>query len=105
MSTEKIWAVSMAPNAGQRAVHVSKRLIGTPAWRIHQMKQVPDPNVDPEPYKSVGRPTKEESAIIARLRKENEELLAKLAEQQAKPTEAEPVEVKPDPKSKTKVTA
>lgn len=98
--TEKIWAVSMAPGARQVAVHVNKRIIGSPAWRIHKMKEVADPNLDPEPHKIAGRPTKLESVTIERLRKEKEDADAEKNALQAKldaalaQIEASKVEVK-----------
>jgi hypothetical protein len=79
---EKIWAVSMAPGSKQVPVHVSKRLKGKAGWKVQQMKEVGDP----EPYKTVGRPTKAESAKIARLEEEKAALMAQIAELTAKPT-------------------
>lgn len=76
--TGKIWAVSMAPGSRMTPVHVSRSIVGTDAWKIHKMKEIADPTADPTPLRSAG-PTKAEAATIARLEKERDELLAKLA--------------------------
>ena len=76
--TGKIWAVSMAPGSRMTPVHVSRSIVGTDAWKIHKMKEIADPTADPMPLRSAG-PTKAEAATIARLEKERDELLAKLA--------------------------
>ena len=47
-TTEMIWAISMDPNGSKRPKRVSKNLVGTPAWNIHKMKQVPSPVQEPE---------------------------------------------------------
>ena len=73
-TNDKIWAVSRLPGASPHPVHVSKRLMGTPAWKIHGFQEVPDASVISTPHKSLGRPTKE----ISELRAQNEELKAKL---------------------------
>ncbi len=76
--TEKIWAVSMAPGARQVPVHVQRKLMKSPAWRIHKMREVGDPTMDPQPFKSpMGPPTKAERAKIAQLQAERDELQAK----------------------------
>lgn len=75
---DKIWAVSMAPKSLQTPVHVLRKLKGTAAWKIHQMKEVGDPSVDPIPSRGpVGAPTKQERAKIIELQKERDELQAK----------------------------
>lgn len=76
--TGKIWAVSMAPGSRMTPVHVSRSIVGTDAWKIHKMKEIADPTAGPMPLRSAG-PTKAEAATIARLEKERDELLAKLA--------------------------
>ncbi len=76
--TGKIWAVSMAPGSRMTPVHVSRSIVGTAAWKIHKMKEIADPTADPMPLRSAG-PTKAEAATIARLEKERDDLLAKLA--------------------------
>jgi hypothetical protein len=73
---EKIWAVSTLPGSRQTPVHVSRRLIGTAAWKVQRMKEIADPYAEPVPY---GKPSAiGESAAIARLEREKAELQAKL---------------------------
>lgn len=76
--TGKIWAVSMAPGSRMTPVHVSRSIVGTAAWKIHKMKEIADPTADPMPKRAEG-PTKAEAVTIARLEKERDDLLAKLA--------------------------
>lgn len=93
--TGKIWAVSMAPGSRMTPVHVSRSIVGTDAWKIHKMKEIADPTADPTPLRSAG-PTKAEAATIARLEKERDELLAKLAAANAAAEpQKEPKEKKP----------
>lgn len=47
-SAEMIWAISMEPGSSQVPKRVSKNLVGTSAWNIHKMKQVPSPVQEPE---------------------------------------------------------
>jgi len=98
--TGKIWAVSMAPGARMTPVHVSRSIVGTAAWKIHKMKEVADPTADPMPLRSAG-PTKAEAATIARLEKERDELLAKLAAANAANAAPEPPK---EPKEKKPAT-
>ena len=98
--TGKIWAVCMAPGSRMTPVHVSRSIVGTPAWKIHKMKEVADPTADPMPLRSAG-PTKAEAATIARLEKERDELLAKLAAANAANAAPEPPK---EPKEKKPAT-
>lgn len=76
---DKVWAVSMTPGAKQVPVHVQRKLMKSPAWRIHKMREVGDPNAEPVPYKATaGAPTKAERAKIAQLQAERDELQAKV---------------------------
>lgn len=76
--TEKIWAVSMAPRSLQTPVHVNRKVKDTDAWRIHQMKEIGDPALEPVPLRSaMGAPTKQERAKMIELQKERDELQAK----------------------------
>lgn len=85
----------MAPGSRMTPVHVSRSIVGTDAWKIHKMKEIADPTADPTPLRSAG-PTKAEAATIARLEKERDELLAKLAAANAAAeTPKEPKEKKP----------
>lgn len=70
--TEKIWAVSMTPGANRVPVHVNARVKDSGGWKVQEMQEVSDPTLDPQPFKTTGRPTKAESVTIERLRKEKE---------------------------------
>lgn len=92
-NTEKVWAVSTEPGSRQTPVHVSKRLVGTAAWKVQKMKVVADPNAEPVPYAAPSKGA--ESAAVKRLEREKAELQAKLdalmagqgqPEEQPKPT-------------------
>lgn len=75
-NNEKVWAVSTAPGSRQIPVHVSKRLVGTPAWKVQQMKVIPDPHAEPVPFNAPS-PSLEREAV-KRLEREKAELLAEL---------------------------
>jgi hypothetical protein len=86
MSTQpdKIWAISRAPGGSLVPVHVNRRVRDSDAWKIHEMEEVGDPTLEPQPFKTTGRPTKAESVTIERLRKEKEAADKATADLQAK---------------------
>lgn len=98
-NNEKVWAVSTEPGSRQIPAHVSKRLVGTPGWKVQKMKVIADPHAEPVPFNAPS-PSLEREAV-KRLEREKAELQAKLDELMA--GTAQPERGKPGRKPKATI--
>lgn len=80
---DMIWAVSMnAKRPRKKPIRVPRKLMNTAAWKNHAMKEVPDPSIKVQPITPLSAPDPAMLSELEKLRKENDELQAKLDGQQ-----------------------
>lgn len=88
---DMIWAVSMnAKRPRKKPIRVPRKLMNTAAWKNHAMKEVPDPSIKVQPITPLSAPDPAVMDELAQLRKQNDELQAKLQAKPAAPKRGRP---------------